>query len=107
MPITFLFFLMFVLCALIGPLAILTVAWTMYSPQRRQLGYQGAKFGLVSALLFCSACEFLCIALADSSERNVLSVMVPFSAGFTVGIVVLYIWKVARQVLGPASTGDV
>src|SRR5471032_45648 len=98
MSITFLFFLMFVLCALIGPLAILAVAWTMYSPQRRQLGCKGAKFGLVSALLFCSTSEFLRIALANGSERNALSVMVAFSAGFTMGIIVLYLWKVVRKV---------
>lgn len=97
MPATFLLFLMFMLCALIGPLALLGVAWALFLPQRRQLGYQCAKFGVISTLFFYGAFEFLHIVLDDSVERSAFSISVACSGGFTIGIVVMYVWTRARQ----------
>jgi len=57
MPATFLLFLVFMFCAVAGPLAILGVAWATFSPRWRQLGFQSAKFGLISTMFFCAASE--------------------------------------------------
>lgn len=98
MPATFLLFLVFMLCAVVSPLAILGVAWTMFSPQWRRLGFQGAKFGVISAMFFCAASELLSIVLADGAERSAFSISVVCGAGFTIGIIVMYLWEKVRQV---------
>src|SRR5471030_271614 len=99
MPATFLLFLIFMLCALIGPLALLSVAWAMCLPRWRQFGYQGAKFGVISILLFYGLFELLRIVLADSVERSVFSISVVCSGSFTIGFVVMCVWTKARQFL--------
>jgi cation transport ATPase len=106
MPATFLLFLMFMLCALIGPLALLGVALAMFLPRWRQLGHQCAKFGLIASLLFYGAFEFLHMVLADSVERSAFSISVACSGGFTIGIVVMCVWTRARQFFTPVRISD-
>ena len=106
MPITFLLFLLFVFCALIGPLAILSVAWAMCSPRWRQWGFYSAKFGLIFALLFCVAAEFVRIVLANGAERSAFSVAMASSAGFTMGIIGAYLWKKTKRSLKTVHAGD-
>jgi hypothetical protein len=106
MPFTFLFFLIFVLCSLISPLAILGVALAIFVPKWRQLGKEAAKFGVVSTLIFVVVAEALWIALGDGAERSEISMLMICGAGFTIGIIAMYVWKQVRKAVSFMRAGD-
>lgn len=88
-----------VLSALIGPLALVWVASAIYTPERQKVGYQNALFGFACAVSLCVIGEFFRIRAGNEPEANLYLLAVEFSAGFTLGVAALQVWKKAGWLL--------
>jgi hypothetical protein len=55
---------------------------------------------------FCRGFRSSSDGIGDGAERSVTSMLVIYGAGFTIGVIAMYVWKKARKVVVFIRAGD-
>jgi hypothetical protein len=97
MPSTFLLFLLIAGLAALAPILALTGAVLCISTRFRKLGTYALALGLVCGAKLSLGWLFLGSFLAGASAIDWTTVVACFGAGFSVGFMIILIWRLARR----------
>ena len=99
MPFSFLFVLIFLLCAVISPLVGAAIFWALCAKRWRYTGVRAGKMGAILAAVFIATYFALNALLGEGVPIQQMSVAAAGGAGFTAGSLgaCAWIWMIVRK----------